>query len=217
MCERGEREARESRPGSVSFPPPPTLPRTADNRGDIALHSSRVVALIVVSGLFFESIYISRGRSGGYRELLQPVPFFPSQPPHMARVAAWEVFFATLMSLIATLQAFSPSGFLLPARNFRGLMSLTATPIKVTQPTPADVDKMQIKSWSTWGCGESRFPWSYGDTETAYLTKGIVTVTPDDATLPAVTLKRGDLAVFPAGMSCTWDVKEAISKHYKFD
>lgn len=135
----------------------------------------------------------------------------------------WEAFFATFMSLLATLQAFSPSGLLMPTsrtlpRRYISLSkAMASTPIVVTQPTPAEVDKMQIKSWSTWGCGESKFPWSYSETETAYMLKGLVTVIPDDTTLPAVTLKRGDLAVFPAGMSCTWDVKDAISKHYKFD
>lgn len=31
-----------------------------------------------------------------------------------------------------------------------------------------------------------------------------------------VEIKQGDMATFPAGMSCVWDVKEAINKHYNF-
>ena len=31
-----------------------------------------------------------------------------------------------------------------------------------------------------------------------------------------VEIKAGDVATFPAGMSCVWDVKKAINKHYKF-
>lgn len=31
-----------------------------------------------------------------------------------------------------------------------------------------------------------------------------------------VEIKAGDLCTFPAGMSCTWDVKKAINKHYDF-
>ncbi len=31
-----------------------------------------------------------------------------------------------------------------------------------------------------------------------------------------MTLSKGDLCTFPEGMSCTWDVKKAINKHYKF-
>lgn len=55
------------------------------------------------------------------------------------------------------------------------------------------------------------------DTETAYLIKGKVVVTPDDKALDAVTLMPGDLAVFPQGLACIWDVKEELDKHYKFD
>lgn len=28
---------------------------------------------------------------------------------------------------------------------------------------------------------------------------------------------KGDLAVFPRGMSCTWDVRAPLKKHYNFD
>ncbi len=29
-------------------------------------------------------------------------------------------------------------------------------------------------------------------------------------------IEAGDMATFPAGMSCTWDVKAPIEKHYNF-
>lgn len=29
----------------------------------------------------------------------------------------------------------------------------------------------QAKSWPTWGCGVSKFPWTYDDNETAYVLK----------------------------------------------
>jgi uncharacterized cupin superfamily protein len=31
-----------------------------------------------------------------------------------------------------------------------------------------------------------------------------------------VTFGKGDLVVFPQGMSCTWNVQEAVRKHYQF-
>ena len=31
-----------------------------------------------------------------------------------------------------------------------------------------------------------------------------------------VEVQAGDMATFPAGMSCVWDVKEPIHKHYDF-
>lgn len=29
-------------------------------------------------------------------------------------------------------------------------------------------------------------------------------------------VKAGDIAYFPAGMSCTWEVRETVDKHYDF-
>ena len=93
---------------------------------------------------------------------------------------------------------------------------MAGRPIEVL-PAPAEAELANIKgSWGTWGCGVSEFPWSYSDDETAYLLEGEVTVTPDDKSLPAVTIKAGDLVKFPKGMSCTWKVTKAINKHYNF-
>ena len=72
-----------------------------------------------------------------------------------------------------------------------------------------------VLGWGTWGCPVSKFPWSYGDNESCYLLAGKVTVTPDDGR-KAATFEKGDFATFPAGMSCTWDVTEAVEKHYMF-
>lgn len=71
-----------------------------------------------------------------------------------------------------------------------------------------------VSRWPTWGCEVSNFPWSYDSTETCYVLKGRVVVTPDGG--PAVEIAAGDMATFPSGMSCTWDVKEPILKHYNF-
>ena len=127
----------------------------------------------------------------------------------------WTAWLQFMSSLLTTAFAFSPFAGRVGSRGI-GRLS-TSMSIKVTRPGPEEIEKMQIKSWSTWGCGVSKFPWSYSDTETAYLIKGRVTVTPDDKTLKSVTLTPGDMAVFPSGMSCFWDVHESISKYYKFD
>ncbi|WIA15164.1 hypothetical protein OEZ85_001849 [Tetradesmus obliquus] len=76
------------------------------------------------------------------------------------------------------------------------------------------LEEMGVPRWPTWGCGASTFPWSYAENETCYVLQGRVLVTPDGG--EAVEIKAGDMATFPAGMSCTWDVKEAINKHYNF-
>jgi uncharacterized cupin superfamily protein len=37
-----------------------------------------------------------------------------------------------------------------------------------------------------------------------------------DAGGEPMEIDAGDMATFPAGMSCTWDVRAPINKHYKF-
>ncbi|GAB5037362.1 enzyme of the cupin superfamily [Nannochloropsis oceanica] len=85
----------------------------------------------------------------------------------------------------------------------------------VSQPDEATLTRMGVNSWPTWGCDVSKFPWSYGDAETCYILQGRVTVTPTSGG-KAVTVGKGDLVTFPEGMSCVWDVTEAINKRYTF-
>lgn len=82
------------------------------------------------------------------------------------------------------------------------------------QPDEQRLNPLGVKRWPTWSAGVSRFPWTYGEAETCYILEGEVVVTPDDG--EPVVLKTGNLATFPAGMSCTWDIKQAIRKHYRF-
>jgi uncharacterized protein len=43
-----------------------------------------------------------------------------------------------------------------------------------------------------------------------------VTITPKNGGEP-VSFGVGDLVTFPAGLSCIWDVKKSLRKHYHFD
>jgi len=76
--------------------------------------------------------------------------------------------------------------------------------------------KLRVFDWGQWGCGVSRFPWTYDDSESCYLLAGQVTVIPNDKNLKPVSFGKGDFVTFPAGMSCTWDVTEPVQKHYMF-
>jgi len=58
------------------------------------------------------------------------------------------------------------------------------------------------------------FPWSYDSSETCYFLEGDVAVTPDGG--EPVEMGKGDLVTFPTGMSCTWNIREDVRKHYKF-
>ena len=93
---------------------------------------------------------------------------------------------------------------------------VTTTPEAITVNTaPSDEEIAKCTQWGTWGCEASTFPWTYGSSETCYLLEGEVTVTPDGGGQP-VSIKAGDIATFPAGMSCTWDVHVAVNKHFNF-
>ena len=111
----------------------------------------------------------------------------------------------------------SPLLLLLSSIGFSFSLMLKMSSIIVRKATEQDFSKMQIKQWATWGCEVSRFPWTYGDSETCYVIKGNVVVTPTSPAGEPVVIETGDIATFPAGLSCTWDVKETLSKHYMFN
>jgi uncharacterized cupin superfamily protein len=83
-----------------------------------------------------------------------------------------------------------------------------------SKPERAALVAQGVFSWPIWECGVSDFPWHYDEEETCYLLEGEVTVTPDGA--EPVHFAAGDLVVFPAGMSCRWQVHVPVRKHYRF-
>lgn len=82
-------------------------------------------------------------------------------------------------------------------------------------PSPEKLEMIGVYDWPIWEKEVSSFPWTYDSQETCYLLNGRVVVTPENG--EPVELKAGDLVTFPKGMNCTWDIKEAIRKHYQFD
>ena len=85
--------------------------------------------------------------------------------------------------------------------------------IDVRKPKENELDNSDILSWDIWECEPSTFDWTYSDKETCYLLEGEVTVKTDTET---VSFGAGDIVTFPAGLSCVWEVKKAVRKHYKF-
>ncbi|MEW6711148.1 MAG: cupin domain-containing protein [Candidatus Riflebacteria bacterium] len=86
--------------------------------------------------------------------------------------------------------------------------------ITITRPEKTELDKLGVKSWPIWQKEISTFPWHYDDKETCYILEGDITVTPDGG--KPVSIKPGDLVVFPAGMSCEWKISTPVRKHYQF-
>ncbi|MEM1242032.1 MAG: cupin domain-containing protein [Cyanobacteria bacterium P01_H01_bin.26] len=82
------------------------------------------------------------------------------------------------------------------------------------QPSLAELKTLGVFSWPIWQKEASDFPWHYDEMETCYFLEGNVTVTPEGG--DPVAMGKGDLVRFPAGMSCTWHIDTAVSKHYLF-
>lgn len=90
-----------------------------------------------------------------------------------------------------------------------------ADPIRVTpNPSAEQLAQLGVSDWPIWSCGVSTFPWTYDERETCLLLEGEVTVTPDGG--EPVRFGAGDLVEFAAGLSCQWEVRVAVRKHYRF-
>ena len=82
------------------------------------------------------------------------------------------------------------------------------------QPSDSRLQELGVKTWPTWTKEVSIFPWTYDESETCYFLSGEVIVTPEGG--EPVAMGKGDLVTFPAGMSCTWEIRVDVNKHYKF-
>ena len=79
-------------------------------------------------------------------------------------------------------------------------------------PSPEFLKELDVSDWPIWSKEVSEFPWFYDEPESCYLLEGEVVVTPEGG--EPVTIKQGDFATFPEGMSCTWKILKGVRKHY---
>ena len=86
--------------------------------------------------------------------------------------------------------------------------------IKVEKIPEEELKKMGVFSWPIWEKEISRFDWHYDQTEMCYILDGEVTVEPRGA--KSVSFGPGDFVTFPEGLSCVWDIKKPVRKHYDF-
>ncbi len=80
------------------------------------------------------------------------------------------------------------------------------------QPSQERLHQLGVFNWGIWEKQVSKFPWTYDTQEICYFLEGDVIVTPDGG--QPVQIGKGDLVTFPAGMSCTWEIKSDVKKHY---
>ncbi len=85
--------------------------------------------------------------------------------------------------------------------------------ITVEQPDVRRIKSLDIISWPIWTKEPSTFDWHYDDRETCFFLAGEVVVRTAEG---EVRMGKGDLVTFPKGLSCTWHIKQAVRKHYRF-
>lgn len=86
--------------------------------------------------------------------------------------------------------------------------------ITVIKPTQQFLEDRNVSSWGIWEKGVSRFDWHYDETEECYILEGEVVVETSDG--KTVRFGKGDFVTFPKGLSCVWDIKKPVRKHYNF-
>jgi uncharacterized cupin superfamily protein len=84
-----------------------------------------------------------------------------------------------------------------------------------SNPDQARLDTLGVKKWPTWQKEVSVFPWHFPEQEIAYILDGECVITPEGG--KPVTFGKGDLVTFPAGLKCSWEVKQPLHKHYHLD
>jgi len=78
---------------------------------------------------------------------------------------------------------------------------------------PTEKETAEMLSHPIWTCEPSEFDWFYGSEEHCLLLEGEVEVKYGN---DCVSFTVGDYVVFPKGLSCVWNVKKAVKKHFFF-
>jgi hypothetical protein len=86
--------------------------------------------------------------------------------------------------------------------------------IKVEKLKEDELKKRGIFSWPIWTKEVSQFDWQYGSIEECYILEGEVVIETEDG--KKVSFGKGDFVTFPKGLSCVWDIKSPVRKHYNF-
>lgn len=86
--------------------------------------------------------------------------------------------------------------------------------IEVKKLSRGELEKRGVFSWPIWEKEVSRFDWHYDDREECYFLSGRVVLETKDG--ERLTFGKDDLVSFPQGLSCVWDIKEPVRKHYRF-
>ena len=85
--------------------------------------------------------------------------------------------------------------------------------IVVCKLSEEEIQQRGIRNWPIWEKEISRFEWTYDADEECLILEGRFNVETNEG---GFSFGTGDFITFPKGMSCIWDIKENVRKHYNF-
>ncbi|MFP4378749.1 MAG: cupin domain-containing protein [Spirochaetales bacterium] len=75
-----------------------------------------------------------------------------------------------------------------------------------------EAERRGILEWPRSERSVARFSWHYDATEVAYIEQGSARIETEDGN---IEIESGDLVTLPAGLDCTWVIRETLIKRYK--
>lgn len=85
--------------------------------------------------------------------------------------------------------------------------------IEVRKIAEGEMVEKGIRDWPVWEKEVSRFPADYDEEEWCYFLEGEVVI---ETEIGNFNIVPGDFVVFRSGLSCTWDIRKPVRKHYNF-
>jgi uncharacterized protein len=86
--------------------------------------------------------------------------------------------------------------------------------ISIEKPDQSDLKKRGVYEWPIWEKEVSKFDWHYDQIEECYLLEGHVIVEYENGKI--AEFGKGDFVTFQKDLSCVWEVKQPVKKHYNF-
>ena len=86
--------------------------------------------------------------------------------------------------------------------------------ILIEKPEQSDLQKRGVFDWPIWEKEASRFDWHYDQIEECFLLEGHVIVEYENGQV--AEFGKGDFVTFHKDLSCVWEIKKPVKKHYNF-
>lgn len=80
-------------------------------------------------------------------------------------------------------------------------------------PSPSKLTELGIADWPLWEKDISSFDWHYEEKESCYILEGEAIIYVENK--EPLQVSKGQLVIFPAGLSCRWEITSKIKKHYR--